>query len=69
MQISTLLEKLIIKKFYAEKSEIENKLNVFYAMSKLTDEEYSELTLKLEEVYRVIEETTENTEENEEMEA
>ena len=35
----------------------------------LTDEEYSELTLKLEEVYRVIEETTENTEENEEMEA
>ena len=65
MQISKLLEKLIIKKFYAEKSEIENKLNVFYAMSKLTDEEYSELVLKLEEVYTVVE-NTENTEEIEE---
>lgn len=55
--IVELLKKLITKKYYKEKSEIENKLNVFYAMSKITDEEYSELTLQVEETY--IEETTE----------
>lgn len=59
MNIATLLEKLIAKKYYENKSDIENKLNVFYAMSKITDEEYSNLTLKVEEVYTVISETTE----------
>ena len=48
-----LLENLINKKYYENKEEIENKLNVFYAMSKITDEEYSTLTLKAEEVYKV----------------
>lgn len=52
-----LLEKLINKKYYETKQEIESKLNVFYAMSKITDEEYSNLILKIEEVYAVIEET------------
>lgn len=56
MNIATLLEKLIVKKYYANKEDIENKLNVFYAMSKISDEEYSNLTLKVEEVYTVIEE-------------
>ncbi len=68
MNIATLLEKLILKKYYENKSDIENKLNVFYAMSKITDEEYSNLTLKVEEVYAV-EETnvmSENTEESRE---
>lgn len=51
-----LLENLIAKKYYTNKEEIENKLNVFYAMNKITDEEYSNLTLKVEEVYTVIEE-------------
>lgn len=56
----TLLENLINKKFYTEKQEILTKLDVFYAMSKISDEEYSNFTLKVEEVYR-IEETVENT--------
>lgn len=66
MKISTLLEKLIMKKYYENKEDIENKLNVFYAMSKITDEEYSNLVLKLEEVYIV--EVVENTEETVESE-
>ncbi len=63
-----LLENLIAKKYYTNKEEIENKLNVFYAMSKITDEEYSNLTLKVEEVYAVVEDT-EVTEEVLESEA
>lgn len=59
MNIATLLEKLITKKYYANKEDIENKLNVFYAMSKISDEEYSNLTLKVEEVYAVVEDTEE----------
>jgi hypothetical protein len=57
MNIATLLERLISKKFYADKETIQNKLNVFYAMSKITDEEFSDLTLKVEEVYAVVEDT------------
>ena len=68
MNIATLLEKLITKKHYANKEAIENKLNVFYAMSKISDEEYSNLTLKVEEVYAVVEDT-EATEEVAESEA
>lgn len=68
MNIATLLEKLIVKKYYANKEDIENKLNVFYAMSKISDEEYSNLTLKVEEVYAVVEDT-EATEEAAESEA
>lgn len=68
MNIATLLEKLIVKKYYANKENIENKLNVFYAMNKITDEEYSNLTLKVEEVYAVVEDT-EVTEEVAESEA
>ncbi len=67
MQIAVLLEKLIVKKYYVNKEDIENKLNVFYAMSKITDEEYSNLTLKVEEVYApVVEEPQEETTEVEE---
>ena len=68
MNIATLLDKLIVKKYYANKEDIENKLNVFYAMSKISDEEYSNLTLKVEEVYAVVEDT-EVTEEVAESEA
>lgn len=74
MRISDLLFKLIEKKYYEKKEEIENKLNIFYAMNKISDEEYSSLVLKVEEVYveatentektdNIIEETTANTEE------
>lgn len=64
MRISDLLFKLIEKKYYEEKEQIENKLNIFYAMNKISDEEYSSLMLKAEEVYadkndNITEETTE----------
>lgn len=73
MRISDLLLKLIEKKYYAEKEQIENKLNIFYAMNKISDEEYSSLVLKVEEVYveaienteetdNIVEETTASTE-------
>ena len=54
--IVELLKKLITKKYYKEKADIENKLNVFYAMSKISDEEYSELTLLVEDTYVEVEE-------------
>jgi len=57
--IVELLKKLITKKYYKEKADIENKLNVFYAMSKISDEEYSELTLLVEDTYVEVEETNE----------
>ena len=38
MRISDLLFKLIEKKYYEKKEEIENKLNIFYAMNKISDE-------------------------------
>jgi len=62
MNIATLLEKLITKEYYENKSDIENKLNVFYAMSKITDEEYSDLILKVEDTYKIVE-NAENVEE------
>lgn len=60
--ITELLKRLITKKYYKEKTDIENKLNVFYAMSKITDEEYSDLILLVEDTYIEVEETEENTE-------
>ena len=62
-----LLNNLIEKKFYEEKEEIQNKLDVFYAMSKINDEEYTSLTLKVEDMYR--EEYTEETPINEPIES
>lgn len=57
--IVELLKKLIAKKYYKEKADIENKLNVFYAMSKITDEEFAELTLLVEDTYIEVDNTTE----------
>lgn len=62
MNIATLLENLITKKYYENKEEIQNKLDVFYAMSKISDEEYTNLTLKVEDVYKIVEEETEREE-------
>ena len=62
MDIATLLENLITKKYYENKEEIQNKLDVFYAMSKISDEEYTILTLEVEDVYKVVEETKESEE-------
>lgn len=58
MSIAVLLERLISKRYYADKTDIENKLNVFYAMSKISDEEYSDLVLKVEDVYVTAEENS-----------
>lgn len=55
-----LLNNLIEKKYYSEKLGIQNKLDVFYAMSKISDEDYTALTLKVEEKYK--EEVIEATE-------
>ena len=68
MKIATLLENLITKKYYENKAEIQNKLDVFYAMSKISDEEYTNLTLKVEDVYKIVEETVENVEDTVESE-
>jgi hypothetical protein len=57
--ITELLKRLITKKYYKEKEDIENKLNVFYAMSKITDEEFAELTLLVEDTYVDLEDSTE----------
>ena len=57
--ITELLKRLITKKYYKKKTDIENKLNVFYAMSKITDEEYSDLTLLVEDTYIEVDNTTE----------
>ena len=67
--IANFLENLINQKYYKNKEKIENKLNVFYAMDKITDEEYSALTIKAEEVYKVEEvvEEEENTVTNDEV--
>lgn len=51
MQIAKLLENLITKKFYKNKEEVNAKLAVFYAVNQINDEEYTALTLKVEEVY------------------
>lgn len=51
MQISKLLDNLITKKFYKNKEEVNAKLAVFYAVNQINDEEYTTLTLKVEEVY------------------
>lgn len=67
--IVELLEKLINKKYYEDKEIIENKLNVFYAMNKITDEEYSSLTLKAEEAYAVVEKVEEDTTTEENVQA
>lgn len=64
MLIVELLNKLIEKKFYT-KEKIQNKINVFYAMNIIDEEQFAELTLKIATEY--VEETEENnTEDNEE---
>lgn len=66
--IVELLKRLITKKYYKEKTDIENKLNVFYAMNKITDEEFAELTLLVEDTYVDLEDSTEEVVKNTEEE-
>lgn len=46
-----MLKKLIEKRFYETKEEAQNKLDVFYACNRLSDDEYSELSILVETVY------------------
>lgn len=62
--IVSLLDKLISKKFYPNKEDIVDKCSVFFAMNIITEEEYSNLILKIEEVYFEILEENIDTEVN-----
>lgn len=61
--ITTLLNKLIDKKYYEEKQDIIDKCSVFFAMNVINETDYSNMMLKIEEVYYVPEETTDVVEE------
>lgn len=46
-----IMKKLINKRFYATKEEAQQKCDVFYAVGRITDEQYTELTALIESVY------------------
>lgn len=54
------MKTLITRKFYKSAEVAQKKLDVFYAVNRLTDEEYQELTALVVEVYGVNEEPAEN---------
>lgn len=45
------MKKLIEKKFYKTAAEAQDKLDVFFAVNRLTTAEYEELTELIEKVY------------------
>lgn len=45
------MKKLIEKHYYRTADEAQNKLDVFYAVGRLNDEQYTELTMLVAEVY------------------
>lgn len=45
------MKTLIGKKYYATKEEVQQKLDLFFAMNRITEEEYVELTALAETVY------------------
>lgn len=47
-----VMKRLIEKKFYKTAEEAQNKLDVFYACNRLTDEQYTELTTLIGETYK-----------------
>lgn len=49
--IVTLMTNLINKKFYDTKDEAIAKLDVYFAMNRISEEEYATLALLAEEVY------------------
>ena len=61
--ITTLLNKLIDKKYYENKQDIIEKCSVFFAMNVINETDYATMMLKIEEVYYVPEETTDVVEE------
>lgn len=58
--IIKLMKNLISKKFYDSKDDAIAKLDVYFAMNRISEEEYAELALLAESVYEpVVEEDTE----------
>lgn len=49
--IVKLMENLINKKFYKTKDEAVAKLDVYFAMNRISEEEYATLTMLAEETY------------------
>ena len=45
------MKRLIARKFYKTADEAQNKLDVFYAVNRLSDEQYTELTALGTETY------------------
>lgn len=45
------MKRLIARKFYKTADEAQNKLDVFYAVNRLSDEQYTELTRLVVESY------------------
>ena len=58
------MKTLITRKFYKSAEAAQKKLDVFFAVNRLTDDEYTELTALVETVYGV-DETEGNTPEAE----
>ena len=54
--IIKLMTNLITKKFYDTKEEAIAKLDVYFAMNRITEEEYAELALLADSVYEPVEE-------------
>lgn len=44
--------KLIIKKFYQTAEIAQNKIDVFYAVNRLTDKDYTNLCALISEIYK-----------------
>ena len=45
------MKRLIARKFYKTADEAQNKLDVFYTVNRLSDEQYTELTALVTETY------------------
>lgn len=45
------MKRLITRKFYKTADEAQNKLDVFYAVNRLTNEQYTELTELVQTTY------------------
>lgn len=54
------MKTLITRKFYKTEEAAQKKLDVFYAVNRLTDEEYQDLTALVVEIYGVNDAPVEN---------
>ena len=52
--IVKLMTNLINKKFYEDKNEAIEKLDVYFAMQRISEEEYSQLILLAENIYEPV---------------